>query len=70
MLDALDGFLATIEPGGRVVIAIDEAQALSDAALEELRLLSNCRVQEESQPHFLLIGQRELAPLQTSLGVG
>ena len=58
--DAFDSFLATIEPGGRVVILVDEAQALSDAALEDLRLFSNCGSHWDGQLHFILVAQRDL----------
>jgi type II secretory pathway predicted ATPase ExeA len=61
MLDAFDGFLGALEPGGRVVIIIDEAQGLSDTALEEMRLFSNRGAVEEKQLHFILIAQPELA---------
>jgi type II secretory pathway predicted ATPase ExeA len=61
LLAAFNNFLATIEPGGRVAIVVDDAQALSDAALEEIRFLSNSDALEENQLHFMLVGQRELA---------
>jgi general secretion pathway protein A len=61
MLDALDNFIAAVEPGGRVVVIIDEARALSDTALEEIRLLSNRGAIEERPLHFTLVGSRELA---------
>jgi type II secretory pathway predicted ATPase ExeA len=61
MLDAFDRFLSSVEPGGRVVIVVDEAQALGDDTLEEVRLLSNRNGSEENRLQFILIGQRELA---------
>jgi type II secretory pathway predicted ATPase ExeA len=61
MIDALDSFLGAVEPGGRVVIIVDEAQTLSDEALEEMRLLSNRGASEEKRLHFIVVGQRELA---------
>jgi type II secretory pathway predicted ATPase ExeA len=61
MLEAFDRYLAAVEAGGRVVVIVDEAQALSDAALEEIRLLSNRGTVAEPQLHFILVGQRELA---------
>jgi type II secretory pathway predicted ATPase ExeA len=62
-LDTLYAFERSIDrlrPGERLAIVIDEAQALSDDALEEVRLLSNCRRSEEKQLQLLLIGQPEL----------
>jgi general secretion pathway protein A len=61
MLNVFERFLAAIEPGGRLAIIVDEAQALGDEALEEIRLLSNRRGTEENPLHFILIGQDELA---------
>jgi general secretion pathway protein A len=61
IFDALDRFLATIEPGGRVAIIIDEAQVLSQGSLEEIRLFSNRGSVEEKQLHFILVGQPKLA---------
>lgn len=43
-----------------VVIYIDEAQTLSDAALEELRLLSNLDTDTQKLIQVVLIGQPEL----------
>jgi MSHA biogenesis protein MshM len=43
-----------------VVIVIDEAQALSDSLLEELRLLSNLETETSKLLHIVLFGQPEL----------
>ena len=62
-LDLLYGFetyLSGLRAGQSVVIVIDEAQDLSDDALEEVRLLSNLGSAEEKQLRFLLVGQQEL----------
>lgn len=60
LLDALQKFLGALKPGERVAVLIDEAQALSEESLEELRLLSNCGRVEEQQLCFILVGQPEL----------
>ncbi|MGH7918066.1 MAG: ExeA family protein, partial [Candidatus Binataceae bacterium] len=59
-IDAFNRYLSQLEDGGRVVIIVDEAQGLSDEALEELRLFSNAGQREEKQLHFVLVGQPEL----------
>ena len=46
--------------GRRVLLVIDEAQALSLAALEELRLLSNFQDKGEPLLQVLLVGQEKL----------
>lgn len=46
--------------GKRVIIIVDEAQNLSDAALEELRLLSNLETEKEKLLQIILVGQPEL----------
>ena len=60
MLDELGIFLGSLRPGERVVIILDEAQGLSDDALEELRLLSNYGRPGENQMQLILAGQPEL----------
>lgn len=47
--------------GGTVVILIDEAQALPDKLLEEVRLLANLENQRERLVSVVLAGQPELA---------
>jgi len=46
--------------GRRVAVVIDEAQALSDEALEALRLLSNLETETRKLLHVVLFGQPEL----------
>ena len=62
-LELTEGFaelLNDLGPGERVAIVIDEAQELSDDALEGLRLLSNADTFEERRLHIILVGQTEL----------
>jgi general secretion pathway protein A len=47
--------------GGRVALAVDEAQTLSDDVLEEVRLLTNIESNEGKLLTLLLIGQPKLA---------
>ena len=60
MVDAFDQFLGRLSTGERVVIIVDEAQALSDEMLEELRLFSNRGRLDEKQVHFVFAGQPAL----------
>jgi len=60
MLDGLGRFLGGLRPAERVAIICDEAQGLSDDALEELRLLSNYGRPGENQLQLILAGQPEL----------
>ncbi|MEE4185766.1 MAG: AAA family ATPase [Gammaproteobacteria bacterium] len=46
--------------GRRVVLIIDEAQNMSPAALEEVRMLSNVNAQKDYLLHLILVGQPEL----------
>ncbi|MBS3896302.1 AAA family ATPase [Silanimonas sp.] len=46
--------------GKRVAVIIDEAQALSNASLEALRLLSNLETETRKLLHVVLFGQPEL----------
>lgn len=52
--------LAFNAAGKRVVLIIDEAQALSDACLETVRLLTNLETETEKLLHIVLFGQPEL----------
>ncbi|MEM1213945.1 MAG: AAA family ATPase [Planctomycetota bacterium] len=52
--------VAQAETGRPVVIFIDEAQTLTDAVLEELRLLSNFDTPDARLLQLVLIGQPEL----------
>jgi general secretion pathway protein A len=62
-LELTEGFaelLDALAPGERVAIVIDEAQELSDDALEGLRLLSNADTFEERRLQIILVGHPEL----------
>jgi general secretion pathway protein A len=62
-LELAEGFaelLHDVGPEERVAIVIDEAQELSDEALEGLRLLSNADTFEGRRLHIILVGQTEL----------
>ena len=60
-LEALEQHLSKqIVVGKPVVIFIDEAQTLSDDALEEIRLISNFDTQQDKLLQLVLIGQPEL----------
>jgi general secretion pathway protein A len=60
-LAALDRFLlAEAEAGRRAVLIIDEAQDLSPALLELVRLLSNLETEKQKLLQIVLVGQSEL----------
>jgi general secretion pathway protein A len=48
------------EAGGAAALIVDEAQCLSDALLEEIRLLGNIETTKEKLLSIILIGQPEL----------
>jgi len=52
--------LGICKQGKQVVAIIDEAQALSDEALEVLRLFGNLETEERKLLHIVLLGQPEL----------
>jgi len=52
--------VAEYAAGRRVVLIIDEAQNMSPAALEEVRMLSNVNAQKDYLLHLILVGQPEL----------
>jgi general secretion pathway protein A len=60
-IEALVGFLGRRTTRERLAIIVDEAQDLSDDALEELRLLSNYGRRIGGYLHLVLIGQPELS---------
>ena len=61
LLNALrDCLLKHAESGRRVLVLIDEAQAMPIAALESLRLLSNIETERQKLLHVVLMGQPEL----------
>jgi len=53
--------LGEASAGKRVVVFIDEAQNLTDEALETVRLLSNCEAADHKLIQIVLSGQLELA---------
>lgn len=60
-LDALNAFLLeTASEGKNAAVIIDEAQNLSPAALEMLRLLSNLETDTEKLLQVVMVGQPEL----------
>lgn len=60
-------FKNTVEKGKTVVLLIDEAQKLSPAALEALRLLLNYETNEQKLLQLILLGQLELSTQITSM---
>ena len=60
-LDALNRFLlAEAEADRRPVLIVDEAQNLSPALLEQVRLLSNLETEKRKLLQIVLIGQKEI----------
>jgi general secretion pathway protein A len=55
-----DFLLEQAQAGHTVVLLIDEAQDLSDALLEEVRLLSNLETDDRKLLQIVLVGQPEL----------
>lgn len=60
LLKKFEWVLEQLRPKERVAIIVDEAQALSDETLEELRLFSNYGRQTKGHMEILLVGQPEL----------
>ena len=61
LFDCLHHYLlANSQEGKSCVVIIDEAQLLSTAALEQLRLLTNLDIEHKKLLHIVLIGQPEL----------
>lgn len=61
LMDALNTFLVNKFPqSSQVVLIVDEAQNLSDAVLEEIRMLSGLETRKEKILHVVLVGQPEL----------
>jgi MSHA biogenesis protein MshM len=58
--DAFDRFLAGLPAGERAVVIVDEAQALNDEMLDDLRLFSNRDAEVEKRLHFVFAGQPSL----------
>jgi type II secretory pathway predicted ATPase ExeA len=60
MFCAFDRYLEALAPHGRAVVIVDEAQALSDEVLDDLRLFSNSELHYEKRLHFVFAGQPDL----------
>lgn len=61
MIKAFADFLVEQSVSGkRVMIVVDEAQNMTDTALEELRLLSNLETEKEKLLQIVLVGQPEI----------
>jgi general secretion pathway protein A len=61
LTEQLNGYLIEqLKKGETVALLVDEAQALSDELLEELRLLSNLETDREKLIQIVLMGQPEL----------
>ena len=61
LMDMLNTFLVDrFLEGRQIVLIVDEAQNLSDEALEEIRLLSGLETHKEKILHVILLGQPEL----------
>lgn len=61
LMDALNNFLVNKFPqSSQLVLIVDEAQNLSDAVLEEIRMLSGLETRKEKILHVVLVGQPEL----------
>ncbi len=61
-------FRACVQEGKRVLLVVDEAQALSRRAIEELRMLSNFQMNGRSLLQSFLLGQREFRTTMRSEG--
>ncbi len=69
-VDALNGYLLAAHAQGRsAVLIIDEAQSLSAAVLEQLRLLTNLETAERKLLQIILIGQPELREMLAHPGL-
>lgn len=63
-IDALNHFLLkNFTTGGNVLLLIDEAQNLSNAVLEQIRMISNLETEREKLIQIVLVGQPELKDL-------
>jgi type II secretory pathway predicted ATPase ExeA len=61
LMDMLNTFLIdSYQRGKHAILIVDEAQNLSMAALEELRMLSGLETQKEKILHIILVGQPQL----------
>jgi type II secretory pathway predicted ATPase ExeA len=60
LLKKFERVFAQLRPKERIAIIVDEAQALSDETLEELRLFSNYARDSKGHLEIMLVGQPEL----------
>ncbi len=66
-VDRLNQFLLeTFSHDGNAVLVIDEAQNLSHAVLEQIRMLSNLETEKEKLVQIVLVGQLELREILAS----
>jgi len=66
-IDALNHFLLdNFTTGGNALLLIDEAQNLSNAVLEQIRMISNLETEREKLIQIVLVGQPELKDLLSS----
>ncbi len=66
-IDALNHFLLkNFTKGGNALLLIDEAQNLSNAVLEQIRMISNLETEKEKLIQIVLVGQSELKTLLSS----
>lgn len=63
LIDQLNGYLLSVDPGRPVVILIDDAQTMPTTTLEALRLLSNLETDKRKMLQIILVGQSELIAL-------
>ncbi len=60
LFTAFDRYLDDLAPNERAVVIVDEAQALTDEILEDLRLFSNRELQCDRRLHFVFAAQPAL----------
>jgi MSHA biogenesis protein MshM len=60
MFYAFERFLEALSPRERVVVMVDEAQALSDEMLDDLRLFANRNIRNDRFFHLVFAGQPDL----------
>jgi type II secretory pathway predicted ATPase ExeA len=60
MFHAFNRYLEELATNERAVVIVDEAQALSDETLDDLRLFSNRELRGDRRLHFVFVGQPAL----------
>ncbi len=60
LFDDFDRYLAELPPSQKAVVIIDEAQALNDETLDDLRLFANRDLHGERPLHLVFVGQSAL----------